>query len=94
MRARKKPILRLRVRAVVLPSPEFSRKSWIHGYRFSRGLCLTVAYNVQINGALHPNLQILKINISPLQGEKLTAPESRGRVEEYDYAKTAIEFGK
>jgi hypothetical protein len=43
---------------------------------------------------LHPNLQILKINISPLQGEEFAAPESRGRGEEYHCAKAAIQFGK
>src|SRR5467141_2905850 len=91
-RAREHPIVRLIVRAGLLPGPEFGGKNWIHGHRFLRGFCLAIANNVPINRALNRDLQVLELDVSPLQGKEFTAPQPDGGVQENHHTKTPIKL--
>ncbi len=78
-RAREHPIVRLIVRAVLFPGPKFGGENWIHGHRFLRGFCFAIANNVPINRALNDDLQVLELDVSPLQAQGVHCASARWR---------------
>jgi len=69
-RAREHPIIGLTIRAVLFPGPKFGGEYWIHGHGSFRGFRFAIAYNIHINRALNSDLQIVELDISPLQSKK------------------------
>src|SRR6266853_49652 len=91
-RAREHPIMGLAVRAVLFPGPRFGSENWIHWYRFLRGFCFAIANHVPINRALNYDMQVLELNVSPLQGEEFATPQPGDGVQEHHQAKTRIKL--
>jgi hypothetical protein len=61
------------VEAVLLPGPKFGREYWIHGHRSFRGFRLAIAKYIHIDRPLNPDLQMVGLDIAPLQRKKFAA---------------------
>src|SRR5208337_696358 len=94
VRTRKYPIIRLAVRAVLLPGPELWSQSQIQRHRFSGRLGLAIAHNIQVDRTPHIDLQSFKLNVFPLECEELAASQSGGCIQKNHYTKAVIELGK
>src|SRR5690242_19242288 len=63
------PIIGLPISGCLLPQPQISGHTHVQGDRLAGCFRLAIAKLSQINGALHIEVQIAKVNITPSQGK-------------------------
>src|ERR1017187_50335 len=94
VRTRKHPVIRLAVRAVLLPGPELGSQCQVQRHWFSRRLGLAIAYDIQIDRTSHVDLPSFEINVFPLECKEFAASQSGGCIQKNHHTKAAIKLRK